>query len=126
MKNAEAIKKACDRMPEAKFLGIKQDARAGSGIQVKFDSWHYPVTINTQTGECKFDNYNGRWGSEKLLDQLKQGYGVEAARMQAESENREMEEMRLDDGSIKCVIPLGGEGFEFSDEGGGGGSGWDV
>jgi hypothetical protein len=129
IKDPEILKKACTRIPGAQYLGIgrgKGSVGGKSGHQVQLPDWHYPVTVDCTTGECTFDNYGGRWGKESELDKLKQGYGVEAAKAKATADGHtEMEELTLDDGSIKVIIPLGGGGYEV-DEGGGGGDGWGV
>lgn len=130
IKSLDGLKKACDRVPGAKYLG-HGEARTYSGThtghRVQLPGWRYPVTVDTNTGEVTFDNYGGSWGSETELDKLKQAYGVEAAKAQAMEEGREFEEIKLDDGSIKCIIPLGGGGYE-TDPGAGGGQegGWGV
>ena len=124
MTNPECIKKAAKRAG-GEYLGVKTDNRAGTGIQVKLPGWQYPVTIKTATGECVFDNYNGRWGDEKHLDALKQGYAVEAAKAQALEMGHEFQEEVLESGEIKCTIPLGGGGYEIEGQGGNTG-GWDV
>lgn len=130
IKDVDTLKKAVARIPGAKYLGLGQgnafSGRGAHGHQVQLPGWRYPVTIDAQTGVASFDNYSGHWGDEALLDKLKQGYAVEAARSQAAVENREMEEMQLNDGSIKCVIPLGGGGYETEGSSGGGSGGWDV
>lgn len=118
IKDVATLKKACERIG-AKYLGRVQKARGASmgGHQVQLKDWQNPVTIDTNTGECVFDNYGGRWGKESELDSLKQGYAVEATKAQAEVEGHEFEEQRLSDGSIKCTIPLGGGGYETEDGG---------
>lgn len=115
IKDADALKKAVKRIPGASYLGIGKGKGSvrGTGHQVQLPEWHYPVTINQETGECTFDNYGGRWGDEKHLDSLKQGYAVEAAKAMAEARDLDFEETQLADGSIKCVIPLGGD-YEVS------------
>jgi len=130
IKDAAALKKACDKIPGAQYMGVAKGKGGGMrnkhGHQVQLPGWRYPVTIDQTTGECSFDNYNGSWGKEKELDNLKQQYGVEAAKAKAEAEGAtEMEELKLDDGSIKLVIPIGGGDYAVEGDGGGG-DGWDV
>lgn len=125
MRNPEFIKRAAKRVG-AEYLGLQSKGRGGAGFQVKLPGWHYPVTINKETGECVFDNYEGRWGDEKHLDALKQGYAVEATKAQAEELGHTFEEELLPNGDIKCVIPLGGSGYEMAGSGAGGGGGYDV
>lgn len=123
LKDADAIKKACKRIPDTEII---QTANRHT-LQVKFKDWLNPITIDTRTGECEFDNWDGRWGDEKLLDKLRQGYAVEAAAAQAAREGRHLEEFELEDGSIKCVIPLGSSGYAAGDSGTRvDSSGWDV
>jgi hypothetical protein len=128
IKDLPTLKKAVDRIPGAEYLGYGEAKRYGKsshGHNVKLPGWRYPVSFDINTGECTFDNYGGRWGKECDLDALKQGYAVEAAKAKAQAEDRPVEEIKLDDGSIKLVIPLGGD--EYAVEGGaGGGDGWDV
>jgi hypothetical protein len=129
IKDPDALKKAVARIKGAKYLGVQKGRGGGmhsqQGHQVQLPGWHYPVTINTKTGECTFDNYSGRWGEEKHLDSLKQGYAVEAAKAKAEEDGHAFEEYTLADGSIRCVVNLGG-GTGYETGAGGDGSGWDV
>lgn len=121
MKNQDAIKRACDRMPGAKFLGRLSSRREGRGVGVQLPGWRNPVVIK-EDGTCSYDNYGGRWGANETLDKFQQGYGVEAAKLQAEAEGHQFEEQQLPNGDIKCVISLGG-GTEYGE---GDASGWDV
>lgn len=123
MKNIDVLKKAVERIPGAQYLGIGASRTAKNGAKVQLPGWNYPVSIDLVTGEASYDNYNGAWGDGKYLDQLAQGYGIEAAKSQAALEGRACEEVAMADGSVKCIISLGG-GYET--EGGGGKSGWDV
>jgi hypothetical protein len=111
MRNPETIRKACERTG-AEYKGLQHQRRGQTGrrVKVRFPGWSYDCTINCETGECTFDNYGGRWGSEKHLDNLKQGYAVEAAKSKAEAEGHDFETETLSDGSIKCTIAIGGEG----------------
>ena len=110
MRDLPAIKEACKAMG-AKYNGIVTMGRGvtGRSVQVKFKDWHYPVNINCATGACSFDNYGGRWGKESVLDQLKQSYGVEAARSLAATEGCEFATEKLEGGAIKCTVTIGGE-----------------
>ena len=126
IKNADTLKKACDRVAGAKYIGHVKKARGApqGGHQFKLKGWEYPVTVDA-TGECIFDNYGGQWGNKAELDKITQGYAVEAANTLAIADGLEFVEEALSDGSIKCTIPLGGDGG-YATEGGGDGSGWDV
>ncbi len=128
IKSADVLKKACDRVEGAEYIGRVNQARGAKqgGHQFKLKGWSNPVTVNVNTGECTFDNYGGRWGNEAELDKVKQGYAVEAAKAQAMVEGHEFEEQLLPNGSIKCTIPIGGDGGYDTEGSGGGGSGWDL
>jgi len=47
-----------------------------AGASVKFPSWTYPVVI-AQDGQLHYDNYNGSWGNEKILQEFLHEYSVE-------------------------------------------------
>jgi len=121
MKNLDALKAACERNPKAKYVG-KGSSRYGNRCkdphEVQLEGWNNRVTVDVATGECFYDNYNGRWGANETLDGLQQDYAVAAAAAQAAEEGHTMEEVKLDDGSIKLIIPLGGD-YETADGGGG-------
>jgi len=121
MKDIPTIKKACKRTG-AEFRGIITKGRGvtGRSAQIKFDSWHHPVAINLQSGECSFDNYGGRWGKEELLDGFKQQYAVATAETKAESNGQAFETERLPGGAIKCTVAVGGSSGPSYDTGGSG------
>ena len=48
------------------------------GLALQLPNWNYPVVINTETGEAKYDNYSGKWGKQVELDKLCQAYALEA------------------------------------------------
>ena len=79
-----------------------------SGWLVQLPGWRYPVVANAQTGELKFDNYNGAWGDQAELDRLLQAYAVEKARLEARKAGHSITEHSLPDGSIRLVIQTGG------------------
>ena len=130
IKDVDILKKAVARIPGAEYQGIgranRYGGQANQGHMVKLPGWNYPVTIDLATGECTFDNYGGHWGKDEQLDKLNQGYAVEAAKAKAEEENRECEEIKLDDGGIKLVISLGGGGYGTDAGAGEQSGGWGV
>lgn len=79
----------------AKSLGLpcregKHQVKLFSGtVEVDFSvqlrDWRYPLGVNAQTGEAKFDNYNGSWGNERELDAFHQKY-AEAVAVEAAGE----------------------------------------
>ncbi len=55
------------------------DGTSANGMYVHFKGWSYPV-IFTKDGEAKYDNYEGRWGSQARLNKFTQQYSACAAR----------------------------------------------
>ncbi|MCH8148685.1 MAG: DUF1257 domain-containing protein [Planctomycetes bacterium] len=110
VKDAAAARAACQR------LKLEQPAHGtarlfsgeATGLIVKLPDWQYPVVFNTSTGEAKYDNYNGRWGDQKQLDQFLQIYAVEATKIQARKKGHSVTETQLADGGIKLTVNVGG------------------
>lgn len=77
-------------------------SRNTTGWHFKLKGWNYPVCI-TEEGNLEFDNFNGSWGDELLLDKFVQAYQKTAilkkARQQgwmpSESVNSETGEITL-------------------------------
>ena len=57
-----------------------------NGIVLKIKGWEYPILIDLDTGEIYYDNYNGKWGNSKKLNQFKQAYAVQMALKIAEKQ----------------------------------------
>lgn len=101
-----ALKAACGH------LGLKLAERGRhklyqsyvEGVAVSLPGWNYPVVIDTQTGEAKYDNFNGSWGAQEELDKLIQRYAVEATLLQAQMQGFNAYEQTLDDGAIKLTL----------------------
>ena len=71
--------------------------------------WRYVVVANTDTGQLSFDNYENKWGDRIHLDRFLQRYAVEAATIAARKQSHSVIESRLDDGSVKLTVGVGGE-----------------
>ena len=110
--NLEALKRACDRIPGAKYHGkqtVQQYSKEIKGQhKVTLPGYNYPIAIDLESGTISADTYEGRWGNPDLQDQLSQGHGVECAKMEAEEKGYKYEELTLDDGSVKCTLTVGG------------------
>lgn len=125
MTDEEAIRDAVERMDGAKF--IKPGGRSGrnhvacdtmeeatghhqtysgnfSGIGIQLPGWNYPVVINPETGELKYDNYNGHWGDQIQLDEFAQAYAVEKSRTEALLHGLTVTEEDLDGGDIRLTL----------------------
>ncbi len=67
-----------------------------------------PVVCDTSTGAVKFDNYGGAWGKQAELNRFLQGYAVEKAKIEARKKGYRVAETKLEDGSIKVTVTVGG------------------
>lgn len=104
--NVEAIKRACQRMG-ASFCGkaiVKyyDDTEIGGNV-VQLAGWEYPITIKPD-GTLYYDNYEGQWGAIEQLNQFKQLYTIEAAKIAAENEGYVYTEETLPSGVLKLTI----------------------
>jgi len=90
---------------KAQWLGKgteKSYSRSTTGWHFRLNGWSYPVCV-TEDGSLEFDNYNGSWGKEDLLDKVVQAYQktvlLKRARQQgwmpSESVNSETGEITL-------------------------------
>ena len=110
VRDLDAIKSACRRLNlkepvcgKATVFGTELE-----GILVELPDWIYPVVCLLETGELKYDNYNGAWGDQKYLDRFVQTYCVEKATLEARRKGYSVTEQPLRDGSIKLTVSLGG------------------
>lgn len=105
-----ALAAACRRLglaePAAGTAAL-YGGQVSTGLIVRLPGWRYPVVAETASGEVRFDNYNGAWGSRSELDRLLQAYAVEKARLEARRAGHGVVEQRLPDGSIKLTIQVG-------------------
>ena len=110
IRDAPAIRAACNRLrlPESVFGEVKLFSSSATGWAVQLPDWRYPVVCDVATGKVDFDNYGGRWGKQKELDRFVQGYAVEKAKIEARKKGHSVTEQRLEDGSIKVVVQVGG------------------
>jgi hypothetical protein len=79
-----------------------------TGLIVTLPGWTYPVVIDRQTGEVRYDNFGERWGSQRALDRLLQSYAVEMCRLTARQKGYAVTEQQLPDGSVKLNILVEG------------------
>lgn len=110
IKDAAALAAACQR------LGLQQPTQGtaklysseATGLIVNLPNWHYPVVVNTTTGQIDYDNFEGYWGAEAELHKLLQAYAVEKARIEARKAGHTITEQSLTDGSIKLTVQVAG------------------
>ena len=110
IKDEQAVRAACTRLqlaaPEHKTVRLFN--ATATGLCVHLPGWQYPVVANLQTGQVQYDNYGGAWGEQKHLNSFLQAYAVEKARIEARKKGHMCSETRLEDGSIKVTIRVGG------------------
>ncbi|WP_315861177.1 DUF1257 domain-containing protein [Anatilimnocola floriformis] len=75
-----------------------------SGWGITLPGWSYPVVCDLSSGQLHFDNYNGRWGQQQVLDHFLQRYACEKAKIEARKKGHTISEQTLADGSIKLTI----------------------
>ena len=105
-----AIQSACERLklPAPVFGKAHLFTSEVTGWQIKLPDWLYPVVCETNRGEVKFDNFNGRWGDQSKLDAFFQAYAVEKAKSEARRAGHSVSEQQLADGSIRVQIAVAG------------------
>ena len=111
-----AVQSACSRLhlPRATRGTFELYSATKTGLGIELPHWKYPAVATSDelgrlTGQLKFDNYNGRWGDQEFLDQFLQGYAVEKSKIEARRRGHSVTEQKLDDGSVKLTVSVGGE-----------------
>jgi hypothetical protein len=110
IRDEQAVKAACTRLqlPTPEHKTIRLFSATATGLCVQLPGWSYPVVCNLQTGQVQYDNYNGSWGEQKHLNSFLQAYAVEKAKIEARKKGHSCAETRLQDGSIRVTVRVGG------------------
>ena len=110
VKDATAVRSACNRLRLPSPIQGTHRLFSGemSGLGVQLPDWRYVVVVDVSSGELKYDNYNGRWGEQQQLDSFLQSYAVEKAKIEARRKGHTFTEQKLEDGSVKLSINVGG------------------
>jgi hypothetical protein len=105
-----AVAGACQRLDLAKPTHgtAKLYSGVATGLLVQLPGWKYPAIIDTATGTIQYDNFGGRWGGQRHLDQFIQMYAVEKAKLEARKRGHTVTEQQIADGSIKLTIQVAG------------------
>jgi hypothetical protein len=110
VRDEQAVRAACTRLqlatPEHKT--VRLFSATATGLCVSLPGWSYPVVCDLQSGRVQYDNYNGHWGEQSRLNQFLQGYAVEKAKIEARKKGHSVSETRLQDGSIRVTVRVGG------------------
>jgi len=110
VRDEAAVKSACTRLqiPTPENRTVRLFSATATGLCVQLPGWNYPVVCNLATGQVSFDNYNGHWGEQKHLNAFLQAYAVEKCRIEARRKGHTCSETRLEDGSIRVSVKVGG------------------
>ena len=110
IRDEQAVRSACVRLklaaPETKT--VRLFSATATGLCVQLPNWRYPLVADLKTGRLQFDNYNGHWGPQAELNKFLQGYAVEKSKLEARKKGHSVSETRLQDGSIRVVVKIGG------------------
>jgi len=110
VRDETAISAACQRLklepPTQGTAKLFNDS--ATGVIVKLPGWRYPAVFDTQSGQARFDNFEGRWGEQHQLDRFLQGYAVERTKIEARKKGHTVTEQSQADGSIKLTVNVGG------------------
>jgi hypothetical protein len=110
IRDEAAVKAACTRLqlPTPEHKTVRLFSATATGLCVQLTGWSYPVVCDLQSGRVQYDNYNGHWGEQSRLNQFLQGYAVEKAKIEARKKGHSVSETRLQDGSIRVTVRVGG------------------
>ena len=110
VRDEAAVKAACVRLqiPTPEHKTVRLFSATTTGLCVQLPGWSYPVVANLQTGQVQYDNFNGHWGAQQELHKLLQAYSVEKCRIEARKKGHSVSETRLQDGSIRVTVKVGG------------------
>ena len=110
VKDAVAVSAACRRLhlpqPTQGTHRLYSDAVTGLGVQLP--GWKYPVVVQLEIGELRYDNYGGHWGEQQHLDRFVQAYAAEKVKAEARRKGHVVSEQSLADGSLKLTVNVGG------------------
>jgi hypothetical protein len=110
IRDEQAVKAACTRLqiPTPEHKTTRLFNATATGLCVQLPGWSYPVVCNLQNGSLQYDNYNGHWGEQAHLHGFLQAYAVEKAKLEARKKGHTCSETRLEDGSIRVTVRVGG------------------
>jgi hypothetical protein len=110
VRDEQAVRAACVRLqlPTPEHKTCRLFNATATGLCVQLPGWNYPVVANLETGSVQYDNYGGHWGEQKHLNSFLQGYAVEKAKIEARRKGHAVTETRLQDGSIRVTVKVGG------------------
>jgi hypothetical protein len=110
VRDPEAVRAACRRLglDEPEHGTVRLFGGEATGLLVRLPGWSYHVAVDTETGQVRYDNYEGQWGEQEHLDRFMQAYAIEKAKIEARRRGHSVHEQPLADGSVKLVIQVAG------------------
>ncbi len=110
VRDEAAVKAACVRLqlPTPEHRTVRLFSATVTGLCVQLPGWRYPVVADLKTGQLQYDNYQGAWGPQAELHRFLQAYAVEKSTLEARKKGHCVSETRLQDGSIKVTVRVGG------------------
>jgi hypothetical protein len=110
VRDETAVQSACQRLhlPRATRGTFQLYSSTETGLGIELPHWKYPVVANTETGQLRYDNFGGRWGSQDFLDQFLQAYACEKTKIEARRKGHSVVEQQLPNGSVKLTVSVGG------------------
>lgn len=83
-----------------KIVGNLYQGKQEGDMIINLPGWNYPIVINE--GKAFYDNYNGSWGSNSLLEDLKQEYSKNVVLKKAQQSGFFSETLKpKEDGTIR-------------------------
>jgi hypothetical protein len=110
LRDQAAVNGACRRLelPPPTQGTAQLFAGRAAGLILRLPGRAYPVVIDTQSGQVRYNNFQCAWGDRAQLDCFFQAYAGERARIEARKKGRQVTEQALADGSIRLTIRVGG------------------
>ena len=109
VRDAAAVRAACQRLRlPAPVDGTHQlYSSQATGLGVQLPDWSYPAVCQLDSGEVRYDNFNGHWGEQSRLNQFLQAHAVDKAKVEARKKGHSVSETRRQDGSIRVTVRVG-------------------
>jgi len=109
IRDTTALAAACARLGLAppRLETVTLFSGEATGHAIRLPGWRYPLVCQLESGQVRFDIFEGRWGDRAELARLTQSYAVERAKVEARKRGHTVTEQPLEDGSIKLTIQLG-------------------